>query len=168
MLNTAELFEHIPKQGPWKLPRPYHHSENSTTKMLADGLQAEYQAQWDGLLGDWIHYLDHASEGFQIYHRAVTEHIISGDLESAHAATYFSRSGLDVNDFEGNMTKVASIRRAFAALLSKDAQKKLNLKGRDIRASDEDIQNARTLVRNFERTISYINLPDDDEVEDDE
>jgi hypothetical protein len=163
MLDTGEMFDQIPKGGPWELPRPYHDSKDSTTRMLADGLQKGYQAQWDVLLGEWIHYLDHASKGFQIAHRTATEHIISGDLESVQAAIYFKRSGLEVNGFEGNMTNIASIRRAFTSLLSKDAQKKLKLKGQDIRASDEDIQKARTLVRNFERTISYIPLTDEED-----
>jgi len=145
MLDTAELFEHIPAEGPWKLPLPFRH-----TDIMFKG---SFRESWDIILREWIHYLDQAKEGFRISHIAATEHIISGDHQAFKAARYFNDYGLEATSYEEQITKVASARRAFGALLSKDAQKKLELKGKDIHASPEDIQNARTLVSNFERTV---------------
>lgn len=145
MLDTAELFDHIPEEGPWKLPLPFRHTDIM--------FEASFRESWDRILREWIQYLDQAKEGFRISHVAATEHIISGDHQSLKAAMYFNDYGLETITYEDQISKVASARRAFSALLSKEEQKKLKLEGKDIHASDEDIQTARTLVSNFERTV---------------
>jgi len=142
MPGTAELFDHIPEQGPWKLPKPYNYWDKT--------LPESYREKWDGLLTEWIQYLDRATKGFQIGHMAATEHIVSG--ESLEAAIYFKHGRLETANYEEDIAKIASARRAFSALLSTDAREKLKLKPGDARASDEDIQNARRLVSNFNRT----------------
>ena len=144
MINTAELFDHIPEKGSWQYPKPYDRWDIISPTSV--------QTKWDGWMTEWIHYLDHVKTGFQIGHRTATEGVISVDLESIKAAIYFPRSGLEAKSYEDNIAQIVSVRKAFAALLSKDARKNLDLKPADTHASPEDIQNARTLVRNFERT----------------
>lgn len=153
MLDTGEMFDQIPQKGPWQLPSPYHNSKDSTTRMLADGLQKGYQTQWDDLLGDWVRYLDHAEEGFNIAQRAAKEHIVSGDSNDLTAYLYFERSGIDVT-----LDNIHSVRRAFVALLSPKAREALKTKASKKGPTEQDIQNARTVVRNFEHTIDFLNF----------
>jgi hypothetical protein len=144
---TSALFDHIPIQGPWQLPKPWHGVEKVDTK--------SFRETWDELFTEWIRYLDHASKGFQIIQRTITEGVISFDLASIQAANYFHNSGLEGQGYEKKIEKVLSVRRAFATLMSKDAQDKSGMKGEDILVSDEDIQNARKLVHNFKYNDSY-------------
>lgn len=133
------VFNKIPQEGPWQIPKSFRQEKN-----------------WDALLQKWVRYLDYAAEGNQIYLRAKNTNIILGAKEDAQAWEYFNNCGLPEKTYEKSLEKIASVRRAFAALLSKKSQKHLKLEGDDIHASAEDIQNARTLVKNFEGSISYI------------
>jgi len=129
---TSTLFNHIPQDGPWQIPQSFRQEGN-----------------WDKFLQEWIGYLDHAAEGNQIILNAISTNVADGASENIKAAEYFN-SALPADTYREKLEKVLSVRRALAALLSKDARKKLNLKNRDIRASAGDIQNARTLVKEFD------------------
>jgi hypothetical protein len=151
ILDTEELFDHIPKEGAWKLPKPFRQFDTADT--------FSYQKHWDKLLNDWIHYFNRASKGFHLIQRTVSEGIVTGDLESIQAARYFRRGGLEATFNDENIANISSVRRAFIALLSKDAQQKLKVDESEMIASEDDIQNARTLVNNFERHMPFFDLP---------
>lgn len=149
--DTLILFDHIPEHGPWQLPKPWHILEKEDPK--------GFRVKWDVMLSMWVQYLDSASKGFQVVETAVTGGDIIPDVQSLDAATYFGHSGLKAKSYEEYRAKVLSVRRAFAALMSKDEQERMGMKGEDILVSDEDIRNARKLVGNFVFTIPYLSRP---------
>jgi hypothetical protein len=150
ILPIFNLFNRIHQEDPWQIPNSLHQQED-----------------WEELLLKWGIYLNQAILGNLTFLIAMQTNIVDGSLEDTQAAEYFN-SELHVKTHEEGLEKVLSVRRAFVALLSEKSKKYLKWKDDEIHASPEDIQNARTLVSNFERSISYINLSDDEEIEDGE
>ncbi len=153
--ETVKLFDIIPDQGLWQLPEPWHILEKEDPE--------GFRVKWDVMLSMWIQYLDNASKGLQIFNKAVKEGDISVEVEVIDAANYFYNAGFETKGYEEKTAKVLSVRRAFAALMSKEQQKRMAMKDDEILVSDDDVRNARTLVRNFEFKIYFHRSLIDDE-----
>jgi hypothetical protein len=145
LLDISNLFNQIPQEGPWQIPKSFHQEEN-----------------WEDLLLKWCLYLKKAERGNLIFLIAIQTNIVDGTLEDTQAAEYFN-DVLPAETYEERLEKVLSVQRVFVALLSEKSQKYLKLEGNDTHASPKDIQNARTLVKNFESAMWIPDLPDEEE-----